>query len=203
MPLTTAVIRFPESLLGLPLTLTETLNQWISMKDKSYFSKASTMRMMNLAARMETPSTDKRLLYEFLCIPFDEEDIRLLEIWKAMYHAESAGRRYGVEAVLPEYRDPESCTVAMLDRLEADYRLCDLCYNYARRFLNGADGLLTGIQQRKDLISSGIIHVLSTQKLPGRKCRNCGHALSWNWPYSLCDHCYGQRQQSVRYQRRR
>ena len=190
LPLTTAVIRFPESLLGLPLSLTETLNQWISMKDRDYFSKASTMRMMSLASRMETPRTDKRLLYDFLCIPFDEEDPVLLSEWKNMYRAEAEGHRFDVEAVLPDLLDPESCTVSMLDRLEGRYRLCDLCYNYARRFLPDPDALLRTIQQRKDLISSGIIHVLSTQKLPGRKCRECGRKLSWNWPYAICDHCY-------------
>ena len=192
-PLTTAVIRFPESLLGLPLTLTETLNQWISMKDRSYFSKASTMRMMSLASRMETRNTDKKLLYEFLCIPFDEEDPTLLAEWKNMYHAECLHRHYDVEAVLPDLLDPETCTVNMLDRLEADYRLCDLCYNYARRFLEEPEDLLRTIQQRKDLISSGIIHVLSTQKLQGRRCGNCGRRLPWNWPYSICDHCYQSR----------
>ena len=190
LPLTTAVIRFPESLLGLPLSLTETLNQWISMKDKSLFSKASTMRMMSLASRMETRTTDKRLLYEFLCIPFDEEDPTLLAEWKNMYHAECEHQHYDVTEILPELLDPESCTVRMLDWLEAGYRLCDLCYNYVRRFLEDPDRLLQNIQQRKDLISSGIIHVLSTQKLPGRKCSQCGHRLAWNWPYSICDHCY-------------
>ena len=189
-PLTTAVIRFPESLLGLPLTLTETLNQWISMKDRGYYSKASTMRMLSLASRMETRGTDKRLLYDFLCIPFDEEDPTLLAEWKNMYHAESEGRHYDAEAILPDLLDPESCTVAMLDRLEGSYRLCDLCYNYVRRFLPEPDQLLATIQQRKDLISSGIIHVLSTQKLPGRKCRQCGRRLPWNWPYAICDRCY-------------
>ena len=193
LPLTTAVIRFPESLLGLPLSLTETLNQWISMKDRSYFSKASTLRMMSLAARMETRHTDKQLLYEFLCIPFDEEDPTLLAEWKNMYHAESSGGHYDVEQILPPLLDPESCTVAMLDRLEGSYRLCDLCYNYARRFLEEPEALLTTIQQRKDLISSGIIHVLSTQKLPGRKCRMCGKRLPWNWPYAICDRCFHSR----------
>ena len=193
LPLSTAVIRFPESLLGLPLSLTETLNQWISMKDKTYFSKASTMRMMSLAVRLETRNTDKRLLYEFLCIPFDEEDPTLLAEWKNMYHAETTGRHYDVMGILPELLDPESCTVAMLDRLEGNYRLCDLCYNYARRFLEEPGELLRTIQQRKDLISSGIIHVLSTQKLPGRKCRQCGKRLPWNWPYAICDHCYRSR----------
>jgi ATP-dependent RNA helicase SUPV3L1/SUV3 len=149
--------------------------------------------MMSLAVRMETRNTDKRLLYEFLCIPFDEEDPALLAEWKNMYHAECAGRHFDVEAILPELIDPESCTVAMLDRLEGDYRLCDLCYNYARRFLENADALLQTIQQRKDLISSGIIHVLSTQKLPGRKCRLCGKRLPWDWPYAVCDPCHRSR----------
>ena len=161
------------------------------------------MRMMSLAVRMETRNTDKRLLYDFLCIPFDEEDPKLLEEWKAMYHAECLDRRFDVEAILPEFRDPESCTVAMLDRLEGDYRLCDLCYNYARRFLENADRLLGDIQQRKDLISSGIIHVLSTQKLPGRRCKTCGRSLPWNWPYTICDRCYSQFQPVASRGRRR
>ena len=190
MPLTHAVIRFPESLLGLPLPLTEIINRWISMKDKGYFSKASTMRMAGLAARMETKTTDKHLLYEFLCIPFDETDPVLLSEWKAMYHAEAVHDHYNVIAVLPEYIDPESCRISMLDRLEEDYTLCDLYYNYARRFLENPEKILEEIQLRKDLISSGIIHILSTQKLMTRTCRRCGRHLPWNWPYTVCDHCH-------------
>ena len=189
-PLREAMLRFPESLLGLPLPLTEILNRWISMKDKDYFTKASTVRMASLAARMETPTTDKRLLYDFLCIPFDETEPELLGEWKAMYHEESQHRHYEVARMLPAFVDPEQCTVRMLDRLEADYRLCDLYYNYVRRFLEEPQELLRDIQQRKDLISSGIIHVLSTQKLVGRTCSQCGRHLPWNWPYSICDRCH-------------
>ena len=190
LPLTHAMIRFPESLLGLPLPLTEILNRWIGMKDSGCFTKASTVRMVSLAARMETRHTDKRLLYDFLCIPFDENDPELLNEWKQMYHAECTGTKYDVMAVLPDYLDPEQCTVGMLDGMEENYRLCDLLYNYARRFLENPENTLTAIQQRKDLISAGIIHVLSTQKLPGRKCRQCGHRLPWDWPYAVCDHCW-------------
>ena len=190
VPLTNAVIRFPESLLGLPLPLTEIINQWISMKDPEYFTKASAMRMAYLAGRMETRNTDKRLLYDFICIPFDETDTYLLEEWKTMYRAEAGHTHVDVLSSLPEFRDPEACTAPMLDRLEADYRLCDLYYNYARRFTENPEDTLRAIQQRKDLISAGIIHVLSTQKLPGRTCRRCGHRLPWDWPYSICDRCH-------------
>ncbi len=189
-PLTHAMLRFPESLLGLPLPLTETINRWISMKDQGCFTKASTQRMAMLASRMETRTTDKRLLYDFICIPFDETDPDLFEKWKVLYHAETQRRHVDVMGLLPDYVDPEQCTVAMLERLERDYRRCDLYYNYARRFYKEPEETLTAIQQRKDLISSGITHVLTTQKLPGRVCTRCGRHLSWDWAYTVCENCW-------------
>ena len=192
LPLTEGVIGFPESLLGIPLPLTGILDQWIRMQDKGCFSKASTVRMAELAAMMETPKTDRRLLYRFLCIPFDEKDQELLFRWKAMYHAECRGEHIDVLPEMPEIVEPESCTIRMLDELEADYRRCDLYYNYTRLFLPEPDNLLAEIQRRKDLISQGIVHILSTQKLQQRTCPSCKRHLPWNWPYRLCDSCYGR-----------
>ena len=192
LPLTEGVIGFPESLLGIPLPLTGILDQWIRMQDKGCFSKASTVRMAELAAMMETPKTDRRLLYRFICIPFDEKDPDLLFRWKAMYHAECRGEHIDVMPEMPEIVEPESCTIRMLDGLEADYRRCDLYYNYTRLFLPEPDNLLSEIQRRKDLISQGIVHILSTQKLQQRTCPSCKRHLPWNWPYRICDSCYGR-----------
>ncbi|MBR2798686.1 MAG: hypothetical protein IKE17_13220 [Clostridia bacterium] len=191
-PLTEAVIRFPESLLGIPLPLTQIINQWLAMKDKGCFSKASTERMAALAAMMETPRTDKALLYRFLCIPFDEAEPDLLNRWKTMYRAECNGEHVDVEGELPWPPEPEDCTTAMLDGLEADYRRCDLYYNYARLFLEEPDDVLEEIQSRKGLISEGIIHILSTQKLQQRTCPSCKAPLPWNWPYRVCDVCHSR-----------
>ncbi|MBO4367101.1 MAG: hypothetical protein J5859_00195, partial [Clostridia bacterium] len=193
MPLTEAVIGFPESLLGIPLPLTSIIDQWLSMKDKSCFSKASTVRMAFLAAMMETPHTDKALLYRFICIPFDETDPDMLGRWRAMYHAECAHEHVDVLAGIPEYPDPDSCTVQMLDSLEEDYRRCDLYYNYTRLFLEEPESLLEEIGRRKSLISQGIIHILSTQKLRQKTCAACGRNLPWNWSYRLCEGCYNRR----------
>ena len=192
-PLTEAVIRFPESLLGIPLPLTQILNQWISMQDKSCFSKASTMRMETLARMMETRHTDKELLYRFLCIPFDETDPDLLARWKTMYHAECSRTHLDVLQEIPGLMNPEDCDIDMLDGLEENYRRCDLYYNYTRLFLEDPDSILDEIQRRKDLISQGIIHILSTQKLRQKACRSCKKRLPWNWPYSLCDACFHRR----------
>ena len=192
-PLTEAIIRFPESLLGIPLPLTQILAQWISMQEKSSFSKASTLRMETLAKMMETRNTDKELLYRFICIPFDETDPDLLARWKGMYHAEAHQEHIEVLLEIPGLLDPEDCGIDMLDGLEADYRRCDLYYNYTRLFLPEPDEILEEIQRRKDLISQGIIHILSTQKLQQKSCRSCKKRLPWNWPYSLCDTCYRRR----------
>ena len=192
-PLTEAIIRFPESLLGIPLPLTQILNQWITMQEKSHFSKASTMRMELLAKMMETPRTDKELLYRFICIPFDETDPDLLARWKTMYHAEAHQEHIEVLLEIPGLLNPEDCGIDMLDGLEADYRRCDLYYNYTRLFLPEPDEILEEIQRRKDLISQGIIHILSTQKLQQKACRSCKRRLPWNWPYSLCDACFRKR----------
>ncbi|MBQ7487692.1 MAG: hypothetical protein IJT77_09400 [Clostridia bacterium] len=189
-PLTEAVIRFPESLLGLPLPLTQIINHWIAMKDKSCFSKASTERMAALAAMLENRHTDKNLLYRFLCIPFDETEQDLMTRWRAMYHAECTHTHIDVLAELPPHVIPEDCIIQMLDTLEANYRCCDLYYNYTRLFLDSPDEILEEIQDRKSLISRGIIHILSTQKLQQKTCPACNRALPWNWPYRLCDTCY-------------
>ncbi|MBQ6234003.1 MAG: hypothetical protein IJJ80_10920 [Clostridia bacterium] len=198
LPLTEAVIRFPESLLGIPLPLTQIINQWLMMEDKGCFSKASTVRMATLAAMLENDRTDKALLYRFLCIPFDETEPDLLTRWKAMYQAECRHEHAQILEEIPESLVPEDCTVFMLDGLEADYRRCDLYYNYARLFLSEPDEILNEIQRRKDLISQGIIHILSTQKLSARTCISCKRRLPWNWPYRLCDNCY-KRQTGIRY----
>ena len=164
------------------------------MQDKGFFSKASTERMAALAAMLETKNTDKQLLYRFLCIPFDETDPDLLLRWKTMYHAECSQEHIDVLSQIPPMLNPEECTVGMLDDLEEAYRRCDLYYNYTRLFLPEPDRTLEDIQQRKDLISQGIVHILSTQKLQQKICRACKKRLPWNWPYRLCDHCYrGQR----------
>ena len=116
-----------------------------------------------------------------------------------MYRAECGGAHIDVIPELPEPPEPEDCTVALLDGLEADYRRCDLYYNYARLFLEEPDDVLEEIQRRKGVISEGIIHILSTQKLQQRACPVCKAPLPWNWPYRVCDLCHGrQRRGGVR-----
>ena len=107
-------------------------------------------------------------------------------------HAECEGRHIDVLPEIPQWMDPELCTIGMLDGLEADYWRCDLYYNYARLFLEEPEAVLEEIQRRKSMISEGIIHILSTQKLEQRACPSCRAYLPWNWPYRLCDNCHNR-----------
>ncbi len=188
--LTEAVIRFPESLLGIPLPLSQILIAWINMQDNDCFSKASTQRMLALTESIEDPKSDKTLIYRFVTIPFDETDTALYDVWKHMYRTENRGEHLDVRLMLPELTNPDDAVIGSLDRLEDQYKLCDLLYNYARLFLPDPYNTLAMIQHRKDLISQGIIHILSTQKLHSRTCKICRRPLPWNWPYSMCDRCH-------------
>ena len=118
-----------------------------------------------------------------------------------MYQAEARREHIDVLPEMPAIRVPEDCTVQMLDMLEADYRRCDLYYNYTRLFLEDPDWILDEIQRRKDLISQGIVHILSTQRLQQKTCRGCKRPLPWNWPYRYCDSCH--RKQHVFHGKRR
>ncbi|MBR1686446.1 MAG: hypothetical protein IJ708_15025, partial [Clostridia bacterium] len=80
-----AVIAFPETLLGIDAPLTQILQRWNEVDDQEGWQKANLERLMFLAGLMEKSHTDKAFLYRFLTIPFDERNPELLEIWKEMY----------------------------------------------------------------------------------------------------------------------
>ena len=60
----------------------------------------------------------------------------------------------------------------------------------SRVSLEDPEPVLEEIQKRKSLLSEGIIHVLSTQRLQQKTCAECGRPLAWNWPHRLCDDCH-------------
>ena len=65
-----------------------------------------------------------------------------------------------------------------------------ICGTYADSMAHYTAVCREEIQRRKYLISQGIIHILSTQRLQQKTCGACKRNLPWNWPYRLCDACY-------------
>ena len=78
-----------------------------------------------------------------------------------------------------------------LDILESRHRLCDMCYAFAVRF--GHLDAVEPVLEYKAGLSEAIREELSSHGLTPRRCRNCGKVLPWNYPYGLCQDCYGQR----------
>ena len=111
-----------------------------------------------------------------------------------MVRCEYKGKHFDVLRSLPEIPDADKCRMKNLDTLEFNYRLCDLLYNYVRHFLPEESDLFNAMNQCKYRISSGIMHILSTQKLSGRHCEICNRPLPWNSRYKTCYSCYEKQQ---------
>ena len=190
LPLTRATIEFPESLIELNAPLVDILERWDDIDAHAGWNKAATGRMLFLARRIQSYEEGNRFCYNFVTLPFNESDMTLLSIWDNMVRCEHKGIHFDVLGALPNIPEPGECRIQHLDELESSYHLCDLFYNYVRHFMPEDLSLFNALNQCKYRISSGIMHILSTQKLTGRRCRICNAPLPWNTRYRLCGDCY-------------
>jgi ATP-dependent RNA helicase SUPV3L1/SUV3 len=102
-----------------------------------------------------------------------------------MFAAELQGQVREFRPVYTLYgRNPD------LQELEELYSICDLVYYYCRVFNHPAE--LDDVGETRNKICSKIMEILKKQSLPGRRCRRCGKILPWNYPYAVCDDCFGK-----------
>ncbi|MBQ6076143.1 MAG: hypothetical protein IJK86_08365 [Lachnospiraceae bacterium] len=181
-----AVIDFPESLLGVDAPLTEIIQRWIQIEIRPGYTRADPARMLKLCKMISDLSEDKRFLYDCISMTFDEEDEELLYVWRAMCAKEAAGAVFPVERSLPG--EDEIRAQDNMNELEQSFRLCDLLYGYCEKF--GHTEFRDEIMGRKNIISGQMTDILARQSLSGKKCPRCGRALPWNYPYRLCDPCF-------------
>lgn len=182
----TAVIAFPESLLGVDASLTEIIERWIQIEIKPGYTRADPYRMLRLCRIIQDLSEDKRFLYDCISMTFDEEDEELLSIWRQMCAREAAGHVFPVAQAMPDAHGIEISE--NLNELEEAFRLCDLLYGYCEKFDHREHR--EEIMDRKNLISRQMTQILARQSLSGKKCPGCGRPLPWNHPYRLCDSCF-------------
>lgn len=185
-PITNAVLRFPESLLGLDVALSQILEQWNNLKTNPGYKKEITTEQVALCRELEIITDHKRLIYNFITIPFDSNNANLKNIWKTLFDDELNHRPYNYQRFLPEVYDHDQ--YQYLNTLEEDYKVCDLLYFYMARFHPMEE--YEDISSRKKRISEQIVKILNRQKLTGKKCRYCGSNMPWNHPYGICEECY-------------
>ena len=187
IPLKSAVIDFPETLLEIDADLVKILEKWDALRIHEGYVRADTKRLISLCEMIQSFSRDKRFLYRCITLNFDEENRLLLEHWKAMCLSEAKKKTYPVRKSIPKEELIEKLS-GSLDELEYLFRLCDLLYSYCDRFRHPE--FTKELMQQKNRISAAILKILSEQKLNPRRCRSCGKRIPWNHPYSICERCY-------------
>lgn len=185
---TSVYLGFPKRLVELNGKLSKIMEIWDRMQVQDGFEKAPIEREMALAAKLEKVTEDKNLIYQFVTIPFDEEDDDLLDIWEDLFRRvlNQSPDNLLDSADFFDLRPSDN-----LEQMEKAYRILDLIYYSCKRF--GTEEEASKILSMKGVLSSKIIKLLEKQEFSVRTCRRCGKKLSWDYPYGICQKCHRRR----------
>lgn len=186
LPIKNVYVNFPEILLSIESNLSDILKQWMQMPDNGFYHKQDLSILYKLTVELERISDDKGLIYQFVTIPFDEENTLLRNLWKKLFtitnDMKGSVSYYDLPEILGDYNED------LLEDLELEYKKSDLLYNYLRKFdiQEGKEFVLSHKKEIADKISLA----LAMQKLPIHRCKRCGKQLPWNYPHRICSACY-------------
>lgn len=181
-----AYLDFPETLLSVEGKLSDLLNKWNDLPNENIFLKQNLEEEIKLAKELEEMTDDKDMIYKFVTIPFQTESLVIKDLWKQLFQVELS-KEYP-DSFLMEFLDQDELTAYNLEQLEEEYKKCDLLYNYFRKFK--IEDEKEFLIHYKRALADQISDYLAKQQLPVKKCRECGRALPWNYPYRICNKCY-------------
>lgn len=182
-PLAVAVMGFPESLISLDGKLSEIMDQWMQTPVPEGYSRMDMSIIQSLVKELEAKTNNKHLIYKFATMPINPEKDEKT-VWDEMVRQELGGKRLTLERA--------KCIFPLdgsnLTEMEQAYKICDLLYNYDRRFEHSED--IKAILKLKKDLSHRIMKQLSAKSLQPRRCKYCGKTLPWNYPYGICEECH-------------
>lgn len=182
-------LRFPEFLISIDGPLSYILVQWENMKVNPGFKKADISHEKKLCKIAEELTDDKQLIYDFITIPFNDEDGDLLNLWKRMLRAKLNGEHICMHKESLAYQ--KGIENLKLQELEIAYKISDLLFYYNEKFEGSLESAF--IMEEKEEISNAIINLLDSNKLPVRKCKVCGKPLAWHFKHDICERCHSIR----------
>ena len=188
-PIKRAVIDFPESLLAVDAPILDLIKKWEQVIPAEGWYKESIEQMRCLAEFTKDLGAPKKLAYDFLTIPFEEENGALLDIWYRIFLKEVRGEEYSIYDQVNAIAIKKPSSADAIDALEQQHRILDLYFNLARKF-QPLESTLQLIMEKKRICSGRIMKVLETRGFKERRCRFCGKMLPWNHPYGICEKCY-------------
>ena len=180
------MVEFPRTLISIEGKLSELMEQWSNVSARGIYEIGSIRTQLALCRELEEYTDDKKLIYRFVTIPFEERSQELHDIWKALFLAVWQGKSYDAE----EYLEGDLENMELTE-LEKRYQVCDLLYYYYR-ILKDEDALRQ-VGERKRNISERITDLLALQSLPERTCSRCGEPIPWNSDSRFCERCGGRR----------
>jgi len=192
-PVGRAVIDFPETLLTVDAPILDLIKKWEEVVPAEGWQKESIVQMRRLAELTKDLAAPKKLAYDFLTIPFEEDNGALYDIWYKVFVKEVRGEEYSIYDLVDSMKLERPSSADAIDILEQQHRILDLYFNLARKF-QPLESTLKLIMEKKRICSGRIMKVLETRGFKERRCKSCGKPLPWNHPYGLCTKCYERQQ---------
>lgn len=184
-----AHIDCPRYLIHIDLPLSTIFKRWSELSQDSFYSNTNIENEIRLCKMLEQRSDDKDLIFDFVNIPFNDQDDRLLQLWLDFFLIENQNpKAKSLDSILSKYNIKLFDSGNALEQLEYEFQVCDLICFYLNKF-NHKEYLDIILRTKKE-ISVAIIEILSKQHLKGKKCRICGQAMAWDAKYNICDPCY-------------
>ena len=186
-PIQYAYLRFPRTLISIPSPMSVLLEQWSEMENPGIFWKGDMKEEIKLCQELEELSEDKRLIYDFAMIPFDSENEDLHDIWLELFSiAEAEDDTYNIL----HYLSNRPYASMDLDGLEHEHKKIGLLLYYSWKY--SISEYSEALLERKHKVCDEMIRQLSRQNYAERTCPVCGVKLAWNWPYRVCNDCFGK-----------
>lgn len=179
-----ANINFPASLTAIDRDLISTIKVWSTMTDEKLYRKTDIMRLVNLINMMPDEGLTKTEKLQLANIPFSEDEIPILELWK-----EYIKSYINHETTL---KKPRRTYLADIDALEMYYKQLDLYYSFSKN-MNFEIDLEWLKKEKLDIAKQINEELVSKISSYTRKCSCCGEPLEWDNYFSLCENCFQSR----------
>lgn len=184
-----AGVQIPDSLFALPMKLSDILAEWMKLKDRGIYRKASNEYRLQMCKWLEKnyPDFSKEAMWGFLCISYDEKNMFLQEEWKNIIGKISRKERIDTGFV------PKSISNSGLNECEQYYKYLDLYFSFARTLGYVYEDFRHRLMKEKELTATRIMEKLKEGKRINRKtCRRCGKPLPFLYPYGYCQRCHDE-----------
>lgn len=185
---------FPQDLLGLKLRLSELLKYWSTLEEhQPFLKKHSVDKAVTLSQTLEKYTKDNRLIYQYITMPFDNDNPTLNAMWLDIFQHEVKNNLYTEQQLIDQYLKGK--TTDNLEELEQEYKKADLISTYLiKRYSN--EQATQVIKIKKEIVEE-INNLLKTKPFKLKVCLQCGERLPWNHPYTICEDCYHSRYKKV------